>query len=133
VPSATCVLVVDDQETIRAALRRLVESWTPGRVAEAHSGERAAALAVELAPDLVLMDVFMPGVGGIRAAAIIKALRPRTAVLLVSSTHPDDLPPEAGRDADAVAWKGDLDRRLLDAVWTRTCCLRAGGGTAARS
>jgi CheY-like chemotaxis protein len=66
------------------------------------------------------MDVLMPGIGGIEAAEQIKAARPSTVIVLVSSTHPDDLPLQAAdRYADAVIWKSLLEPRLLDEIWLR--------------
>src|SRR5262245_8093424 len=86
-PTLGGVLAVDDQESFRRLLRQLVdatESLVP--VGEAASGEAAVALVGELEPDVVLMDVRMPGIGGVEAARRIKELRPATLVLLVSTT-----------------------------------------------
>jgi DNA-binding NarL/FixJ family response regulator len=118
---APCVLTVDDQPHFRSALRALVEA-TSGLVlaGEADCGEAAVALVRELQPDVVLRDVRLPGLGGVEATNVIKHLRPETIVVLVSTTHPDDL----GRDArecgaDGVVWKGDLRPKLLDDIWAR--------------
>ena len=90
------------------------------RVAEAHSGARAIEAARETEPDIVLMDVWMPGMGGIAAAREIKAGQPSTLVILISTTHPDDLPLEPDDNpADAVVWKSEPDSRLLDDIWAR--------------
>jgi CheY-like chemotaxis protein len=48
----------------------------------------------ETEPDIVLMDVWMPGMGGIAAAREIKTFRPSTPLVLISTTHPDELPLE---------------------------------------
>ena len=87
-------------------------------VAEAESGGRAIELVLELEPDMVLMDVWMPGLDGMAAAREIKARRPETVLILTSTTHPDELP--LGADdhfVDAVVWKSDLKSRLLDEIW----------------
>jgi DNA-binding NarL/FixJ family response regulator len=85
---------------------------------EAHSGELAVLAAQRLQPDVVLMDVRMPGIGGIAAAARIKADRPSTLVVLISSLHPEDLPlPQGDRAMDAIIWKSRLVPRLLDETW----------------
>jgi DNA-binding NarL/FixJ family response regulator len=120
-PTHARVLTVDDQEGFRAIIGRLVEA-APGldRVADADSGEGAVAAARELLADMVVMDVVMPGIGGIEAARRIKAERPATVVILVSTTHPDDLPREAAESGvDDVVWKPDLRPSLLESIWRR--------------
>lgn len=115
------VLTVDDHDGFRRLIRRVVDA-TPGldAVAEATSGEGAVAAAEQLEPDLVVMDVLMPGIGGIDATRRIKARSPHTVVVLVSTTHPDELPPEAAASrADAILWKQDLRPRMLENVWQR--------------
>lgn len=120
-PAAACVVAVDDQAHFRDALRELVAATSALElVGEAESGEAAVALVRELAPDLVLMDVRMPGLGGIDASQAIKEIRPETVVVLASTTHPDELAREAGASrADEIVWKGDLRPRLLDEIWAR--------------
>jgi DNA-binding NarL/FixJ family response regulator len=115
------VLAVDDDRRFLALLRDVVGATAHLElVAEADCGERAVELARELAPDTVLMDVRMPGLGGIGAATLIKSVRPSTLVVLVSTTHPDELPREAdGPLADATIWKGELTPRVLDEIWLR--------------
>jgi two-component system, NarL family, invasion response regulator UvrY len=85
------VLLVDDQETFRTALRDVV-AGVGGMVlvGEAGSGEDAVDAADRLQPELVLMDVRMPGMGGIEATRLLTARRPGTVVLLVSVDELDD-------------------------------------------
>lgn len=74
----------------------------------------------ERQPDVVLIDVRMPGLGGISATRRIKALRPATLVVLISTTHPEHLPREAEAcSADEIVWKRDLRPKLLDEIWRR--------------
>jgi DNA-binding NarL/FixJ family response regulator len=115
------VLAVDDQAFFREALRQLVDATSSlVLVGEADSGERAVEMVPELRPDLVLIDVRMPGRGGIAATRHIKALRPATVVVLISTVHPDQLPPEAGEcSADEIVCKSDLRPKLLDDIWRR--------------
>ena len=115
------VLAVDDQSPFLAVLGELLCATRElEAVAEAQSGELAIEAVRETEPDIVLMDVWMPGMGGIAAAREIKAGQPSTLVILISTTHPDDLPLEPDDNpADAVVWKSEPDSRLLDDIWAR--------------
>ena len=92
----TPVLVVDDQAPFRAIARQVVE-LTPGFtvVGEAESGEDAVRLAHELRPELVLMDINLPGINGIEATRQIVAAAPNTIVVLLSTYRESDLPADA--------------------------------------
>ena len=120
-PTHARVLTVDDQEGFRAIIGRLVDAARGmDLMAEADSGEGAVAVARELVPDMVVMDVVMPGIGGIEAARMIKAEQPAIVVVLVSTTHPDDLPREAAESGvDDIVWKPDLRPSLLESIWRR--------------
>ncbi len=115
------VLAVDDHATFLAVLRDVVGATAElEAVGVAQSGEGAIQAAGELKPDMVLMDVRMPGLGGIAAARQIKACRPSTLVVLISTACPDELPRDAHDTfADAVIWKRELNPRLLDDMWLR--------------
>jgi DNA-binding NarL/FixJ family response regulator len=119
-PQASRVLAVDDQPHFRRALRSLIEAtWSPSFVYEADSGEAGVASARALQPDVVLIDVQMPGLDGVCAANEIKELRPETLVLLISTTHPCELRAEAFESrADGVLWKGELCPKVLGDLWT---------------
>jgi two-component system invasion response regulator UvrY len=113
------VLVVDDHAVFRSATR-LVLAMEPAFsvVAEAASGETAVALAAELRPALVLMDVNLPGMDGIEATRRILAARPDTVVVLLSAYDLDDLPADA-RTCGAVACfhKSDVSPAGLRQAW----------------
>jgi DNA-binding NarL/FixJ family response regulator len=82
------VLIVDDQEPFRAALRMVVELMDDFEVAgEAHDGESGLTLADELVPDLVLMDVQMPGIDGIEATRRLTAAHGDIRVIVLSTYH----------------------------------------------
>jgi DNA-binding NarL/FixJ family response regulator len=121
VATVGCVLAVDDQASFRQLVRQLVEKAPSLTViGEADCGETAVALTRELEPDVVLMDVRMPGIGGIVATRTIKELRPSTLVLLISTTHPDQLTNAVEESqADAIVWKSDLRPQLLEDIWHR--------------
>ena len=85
------VLLVDDHEIYRAGLRGLLEEAGIDIVGEAANGENALALVEEKHPNIVIMDLNMPGMGGIEAARQIATLAPLTRVIMltVSSAAPD--------------------------------------------
>jgi len=114
------VLAVDDRSPFREVLCRLVDAAEGLElVGAADSGETAVSLARQLRPDMILMDVAMPGLGGIEACRTIKTTRPETVVVLVSATHPNELPLEVELSlADAVIWKPTLRPALLQELWT---------------
>lgn len=87
---AVRVLVADDQELMRDGLVTIL-SRQPGIivVGDAPDGESAVRLALDLRPDVVLMDVRMPGVDGIRATAEMRAHAPEVRVLMLT-TFDDD-------------------------------------------
>ena len=106
--AAVQVLVVDDHDGCRRALVELVEAAGFEVAGTADSGEAAVSAAVALSPDLVLLDVRMPGKGGRAAATVIGALRPDTVVALVSETPRGD--------GDVIA-KSALTADMLRGLW----------------
>jgi len=79
------LLLADDHQAYRAYLRTLLERQ-PGMavLAEAADGAAGVALALELLPDVTILDVDMPGLDGIAAARQILAARPQARVLMLS-------------------------------------------------
>jgi two-component system invasion response regulator UvrY len=113
------VLVVDDQEFFRSVLCDLV-SATPGFtvVGEASCGEDALPAADSLAPQLVLMDIRMPGCGGIKAARLLTQQHPGVVVLLVSAQEPPAFVASEFSDASvSFVSKRDLCGAALHDVW----------------
>jgi DNA-binding NarL/FixJ family response regulator len=108
-------LVADDQATFREVLHELVAA-TPGfnLVGEATCAEDALLLVEALSPNLVLMDMRMPGMGGVEGARKLAHLHPEVTVVLISAHGPGELPPEA---AAVFACKADLDPRRLSELW----------------
>jgi NarL family two-component system response regulator LiaR len=80
------VLLADDHALVREGTRRLLEAESDVEVvAEAASGEEAIEAALRLHPNIAVMDIAMPGIGGIEATRTIKAHCPETAVLVLSA------------------------------------------------
>ncbi len=85
------ILIVDDHAIVREGQRALVET-EPGMtlVGEATNGEEAIELARILNPDVIFMDLFMPGVDGIEATEAIKAENPQARILVLTSFAEDE-------------------------------------------
>jgi CheY-like chemotaxis protein len=113
------VLAVDDQEVFRRAVRELLAAADGfEQVGEAGSGEEALALAAVLRPDLVLLDVRMPGMDGIETARRLAVLVPDAVVALISLEGLADLPStitEVGA-AEQIR-KQDLSPQVLRDLW----------------
>ena len=85
------VLLADDHPVFRKGLRALLDSLPDASVvAEAADGEQAVLLSAELAPDVVVMDLHMPGENGVAATRRIVAARPSTGVLVLTMFEDDD-------------------------------------------
>ncbi|MGC4043062.1 MAG: response regulator transcription factor [Armatimonas sp.] len=84
------VLLVDDHALVRRGVRAFFETLDGITVVgEAESGEEAVEQAVALAPDVVLLDLILPGIDGVEATRRIRAASPRTQVILLTSFHDD--------------------------------------------
>ena len=112
------VLLVDDQHLIRAGLRMLCDAETDLEVVgEAGNGREAITLAARLTPDVVVMDLRMPGVDGITATSRILAERPATRVLVLTTFGDDDhLYPALTAGACGFLLKDAPPTELLDGI-----------------
>ncbi|MBI3977886.1 MAG: response regulator transcription factor [Chloroflexi bacterium] len=79
------VLIADDHGVVREGLRALLQHAGLQVVGEARTGREAIALAESLAPKVVLLDIRMPDLDGLQALAAIKAARPETSVIVLTS------------------------------------------------
>jgi two-component system, NarL family, invasion response regulator UvrY len=119
--SVVDVLTVDDQPVFRD-LARLVLQTTEGfrSVGEVSSGEEALEIIDEVKPQLVLVDVRMPGMGGIEAARQIVDVHPEALVVLISIEDPDELPSTAqDSGATALVRKQDFGPTMLRDLWAK--------------
>ena len=115
------VVVVDDQLVFRQVAREVI-ALTPGfeMIGDAASGEQALALFDDLHPDLVLLDVRMPGIGGIATAARLHDEQPQVVVVLISVDEAPQLPRSlASCGAAEIVRKQDFGPSLLRRVWSR--------------
>jgi DNA-binding NarL/FixJ family response regulator len=121
------VLVVDDHTYFRGVMGELVAA-TPGfaLVGDATSGEEALAVTLELSPDLVLMDIRMPGAGGLATARLMAKRHPHVVILLVSAFDRDDVAEELSEMAVSFAPKRELRASVLREVWARATEARKG-------
>lgn len=120
------VLIVDDQPPFRAVARTVVGvSGGFTVIGEAESGENGIELALALSPEVVLMDINLPGVSGIEATRRITEDRPRTVVILMS-TYDEASLPEAAASCGAARYvrKEDFGPELLGKIWRESVSSR---------
>jgi len=134
------VLIADDQQLMREGLATLLSLASDIRVvAQAANGAEAIALARELHPDVILMDIQMPGTDGVAATRVIRAELPHTRVIILTTFADDDylreglragacgyllkdMPSEQLAEAIRTAVRGDapisppVARKLVDLV-----------------
>ena len=84
------ILLADDHETVRAGIKMLVDAQPEMTVVgEANNGDQAVRMAAELVPDLIVMDISMPGLNGLKATKKIKQANPAIKILTLTR-HTDD-------------------------------------------
>jgi DNA-binding NarL/FixJ family response regulator len=123
--TGVAVLVVDDQPVFLRAARELIAA-TPGfeTIGEAMSGSAALEMASRLRPDLVLLDVRMPGMDGIETARRLADVAPDAFVVLISLEAAGELEAVALHGVDAHVRKQDLSVRTLPALWATRAAAR---------
>jgi two-component system nitrate/nitrite response regulator NarL len=124
-PGTVRILVADDHEVMRMGIRNLLESVPSWSVyTEAKTGREAVDAALASSPDIIIMDITMPEMNGLEAAAKIAAERPDIPVIMFSLHLSEDVITrfKSGSIRGAVA-KSEAARDLLEAVK----CVLAGG------
>jgi DNA-binding NarL/FixJ family response regulator len=130
---AVRVLIVDDQEPFRLAARMVVEATDGFDVAgEAETGEDSVTMAKDLDPDLVLMDVNLPGINGLDATRRILEESDRVVVLLLSTYEEEEYAPKAAEcGAATYIPKAVFGPDRLEAAWEAATSAGAAGSAQA--
>lgn len=117
-PDAITVLIVDDHPIVRQGLRQLLEVLDDLNViGEAEDGDSAIEQTSDLLPDVVLMDLVMPGMNGVEATRQIREISPHTQVVVLTSHHEDALVfPAIKAGALSYLLKSSLPEEVIDAV-----------------
>ena len=114
----THILLVDDHAVVRMGFRLLLEG-TPSMkvVAEAESGEEALRAYPKLRPDVIVMDISMPGIGGLEAISRILAREPKARILVLSA-HEDAMHARRALKAGALGYltKRSAAEELIKAI-----------------
>lgn len=114
----TKILVVDDHDLVRMGIVRMLADVDGFEVVgDAKSGEEAVSKARQLAPDVVLMDVKMPGMGGLEATRRLRQVNPEMKIIAVTACD-DSLYPTRLMQAGAVGYvtKGAEFTEITDAI-----------------
>ncbi len=115
---AITVMIVDDHEMVRLGACSYLEAQANiSVVAQAASGEEAVKLAQEFIPDVVLMDLLMPGMDGVETTRRIKNVSPRTQIIILTSFHQDEfIFPALQAGAISYLLKDVKAKELVDAI-----------------
>jgi DNA-binding NarL/FixJ family response regulator len=119
------ILLVDDHPLVRRVIRRIIEESAELKVVgELHDGLELLEFLKESVPQLVILDVSMPHLGGIEATRLIKASYPEIKVLILTLHNRREYVDQARRaGAEGYLLKEEVDKELHSAITT----LRRGG------
>jgi len=117
-PEPITVMIVDDHEMVRKGAASYLEVQPDiVVVAEAESGDDAVRLVREHIPDVVLMDLVMPGIDGVEATRQVKNISPRTQIIVLTSYHQDEhIFPALQAGAISYLLKDVKARDLVEAI-----------------
>jgi DNA-binding NarL/FixJ family response regulator len=114
------ILIADDHQLVRDGVRALLQSHAGWEICgEARTGREAVAKAIELRPDIVILDISMPDLNGVDAARRIRTASKKTEILILSVHYSDQLVREiVDSGVRGYVLKSDSDHDLLIAVET---------------
>ena len=114
------VLIIDDHDLIRESMKFMIASWPDVKViGEANQGEDGLDLAASLQPDVVLLDISMPGGSGLQVAREIKKVDDNIAILMLTMhDSPDYVNMAIKSGCDGYALKSDSADELQQAIRT---------------
>jgi DNA-binding NarL/FixJ family response regulator len=117
-PAPKRVMLVDDHMVVRRGVRALIESvWGWEVCAEASDGHEALKIAAEVQPNIIVLDVSMPKVGGIDATMQLRKLLPGVEVLILTMHESDQLVGQALRaGARGYLLKSESEEKLMEAL-----------------
>lgn len=117
-PEPITVMIVDDHQMVRHGAKGYLDVQPEiSVVAEAESGAEAVRLAREYVPDVVLMDLVMPGMDGVEATRKVKDISPRTQIIILTSFHEDEhIFPALQAGAISYLLKDVKASELVDAI-----------------
>ena len=117
-PEPITVMIVDDHEMVRNGARGYLEAQPEiAVIAEAESGAQAVRLAREFVPDVILMDLVMPGMDGVEATRKVKDVSPRSQIIILTSFHEDEhIFPALRAGAISYLLKDVKARELVEAI-----------------
>jgi DNA-binding NarL/FixJ family response regulator len=112
------ILLVDDHAILRDGLKNILSFEDDIRVVgEAISGEEALKLTEELSPDVIIMDINLPGMNGVETTAVIKAKNPDARILVLTMyTHDEYLMSALKAGADGYLLKDAPSEHVVDAI-----------------
>jgi DNA-binding NarL/FixJ family response regulator len=111
------VVLVDDESLIRAALSQMLSTGGLEVVGEAASGEDAVEMVLDLRPDVVLMDLKLPGISGVAAIEQLGLLAPASRVLVLTRTEQNRVVEAIVAGANGYILKSAAPEAIIGAVW----------------
>lgn len=104
------ILIADDKELVRAGLRMLLEKHMNWLVCgEASDGSEAVAKAIDLKPDLILLDIAMPKLDGLKVCRLLRDIAPNLEILVLTLYES----PNVARAAEAAGAHGYISKALI--------------------
>ena len=110
------VLIADDYEAVRVGLCAILRSADISVCAQATNGEEAVEKSIQLRPDLIILDISMPGIGGLEAARQIRIFLPDVPILFFTHNTPEFFAMAKSVGAQGFVTKDQVAVRLLEAV-----------------